>query len=105
MGPAEKTTMESALAGVYPGERAVYCATRVKSNARIWCKDSGGNESVGYYDDGDGLGCGEQDNDNRIDQGALDKSEGVVKTEISWAVREPAFSPEKVEDQDSGNLT
>jgi hypothetical protein len=38
-------------------------------------------------------------------QVALDKSEGVVKTEISWAVREPAFSPEKVEDQDSGNLT
>src|SRR5439155_22296256 len=76
----------------------------------------------------------------------LDKSEGVVKTEISWAVREhrllcqrrlrtktleispeslcggivpptidstsntrrcvsTAFSPEKVEDQDSGNLT
>ena len=38
MGPAEKTTTESALAGVYSGERAVYCATRVKAMPEFGAK-------------------------------------------------------------------
>jgi len=61
---------------------AIHSAHRFRARGRI----GGSAGELGCL--GKLLSCRVIDNDSRV---PLDKSEGVVKTEISWAVREHRF--------------